>query len=81
MQENKYHTGAIITRSLYIFYPIFNCGLYCRAAHNAERLIFHDYFCSFKHYNFYKDAIQFETKDTIFLWYLLTSVVLTYVQF
>ena len=26
-----YHTPAIITRSLYISYFIFHCGLYCRA--------------------------------------------------
>ena len=26
-----YRTRAIITRGLYIFYPIFHCGLYCRA--------------------------------------------------
>ena len=30
---------AIITRGLYIFYPIFHYDLYCRAAYNAERLI------------------------------------------
>jgi hypothetical protein len=45
--------SAIITRGLYIFYPIFHCGLYCRAVYNAERLIFHDSF----------SAIQVETKD------------------
>ena len=26
-----YRTRAIISRGLYIFYPIFHCGLYCRA--------------------------------------------------
>ena len=37
-------TYAIITRGLYIFYPSFHCGLYCREAYNAEWLIFHDSF-------------------------------------
>ena len=27
----SYHTCAILTRCLYIFYPIFHCSLYCRA--------------------------------------------------
>ena len=27
----RYRTRAIISRGLYIFYPIFHCGLYCRA--------------------------------------------------
>ena len=40
----SYRTRAIITHSLYIFYPIFHCGLYCRAVYNAEQLIFHDSF-------------------------------------
>ena len=40
----NYCTCAIITRGLYIFYSIFQCGLYCRAVYNAERLIFHDSF-------------------------------------
>ena len=33
---------AIITRG----YPIFHCGLYCRAVYTAERLVFHDSFLS-----------------------------------
>ena len=41
-----YQTHAIINRRLYIFYPIFHCGLYCRAVYNAERLIFHGSFFS-----------------------------------
>ena len=43
-----------ISRGLYIFYPIFYCGLYCRAVYNAEQLIFHDFFSS----NLYKGAIK-----------------------
>ena len=41
-----YRTRAIITRGLYFFYPIFHCGLYCRAVYTAERLVFHDSFLS-----------------------------------
>ena len=40
----NYSMRAIISRGLYIFYPIFHCGLYCRAVYNAERSIFHDSF-------------------------------------
>ena len=32
-----YRTRAIITRGLYLFYPIFHCGLYLRAGYIAER--------------------------------------------
>ena len=32
----NYRTRAIITRGLYIFYPIFHCGLYCRAVSVTE---------------------------------------------
>ena len=39
-----YHIRSIISRDLYIFYPIFHRGLYCRAVYNAERLTFHDLF-------------------------------------
>jgi hypothetical protein len=39
-----YRTHAIVTCGLYIFYPVFHCGLYCRAVYTAERLIFHDSF-------------------------------------
>ena len=34
----KYHTGAIISRGLYNFYPIFHCGLYCRAISITDNL-------------------------------------------
>ena len=43
-QQSKYRTRAIISRGLYIFYPIFHCGLYCRVVYNAERLLFCDSF-------------------------------------
>ena len=33
-----YRTCAIITRGLYIFYPIFHCGLYCRAVSITDNL-------------------------------------------
>ena len=33
-----YRTRAIISRGLYIFYPIFNCGLYCRAVSITDNL-------------------------------------------
>ena len=33
-----YRTRAIISRGLYIFYPIFNCGFYCRAVSITENL-------------------------------------------
>ena len=36
--ENMYRTSAIISRGLYIFYPIFHCGLYCRAVSIADSL-------------------------------------------
>ena len=39
-----YCTRAIISHGLYIFYPIFQFGLYCRAVYNSERLIFCDSF-------------------------------------
>ena len=35
---HTYHTHAIITRSLYIFYPIFHCGLSCRAGSVTDDL-------------------------------------------
>ena len=34
-----YHMGAIISRGLYTFYPIFHCGLYCRAVQSGWYLI------------------------------------------
>ena len=33
-----YRTRAIISRGLYIFYPIFHCGLYCRTVSNTDNL-------------------------------------------
>ena len=36
--ENIYRTCAIITCSLYIFYSIFHCGLYCRAVSTTDNL-------------------------------------------
>ena len=33
-----YHMHANITRGLYIFYPIFHCGLYCRAVNITDNL-------------------------------------------
>ena len=33
-----YRTRAIITRGLYIFYPNFHCGLYCRAVSVTDNL-------------------------------------------
>ena len=42
--KNIYRMRAIITCGLYIFYPNFHCGLYCRAVYNAEWFIFHDSF-------------------------------------
>ena len=38
---NEYRTRAILSRGLYIFYPIFHYGFYCRAVYDAEPLIFH----------------------------------------
>ena len=35
----KYRTRAIITRGLYLFHPIFHCGLYLREVYTAERLV------------------------------------------
>ena len=37
-QPSIYCTRAIITRGLYIFYPIFHCGLYCRAVSVTDNL-------------------------------------------
>ena len=39
-----YRKRAIITRGLYIFYPILYYGLYFRAVYYAKRLIFNDSF-------------------------------------
>ena len=36
--QTKYRTRAIKTRGLYIFYPIFHCGLYCRAVSVTDNL-------------------------------------------
>ena len=33
-----YRTRAIINRGLYILYPIFHCGLYCRAVSVTDKL-------------------------------------------
>ena len=33
-----YHPRAIISCGLYIFYPIFQCGLYCRAVNITDNL-------------------------------------------
>ena len=38
IQQDTYHTRAIISRSLYIFYPIFHCGLYCRVVSITNNL-------------------------------------------
>ena len=38
-QKTEYHMHAIISRSLYIVYPIFDCGLYCRAVSITEKEI------------------------------------------
>ena len=35
---HNYRTPAIIIRGLYIFYPIFHCGLYCRAVSVTDNL-------------------------------------------
>ena len=35
---HTYHTRTIITRGLYIFYPIFHCCLYCRVVSVADSL-------------------------------------------
>ena len=40
--SSKYSTIATISRGLYIFYPIFHCGLYRRVVYNEEQLICHD---------------------------------------
>ena len=40
LRRSVYRTRAIITRGLYLFYPIFHCGLYCRAVYIVERLVF-----------------------------------------
>ena len=37
--ECIYRTRAFITRSLYLFYPIFHCGLCLREVYIAERLV------------------------------------------
>ena len=39
-----YRKRAIITRGLYIFYPILYYGLYFRAVYYAKRLILNDSF-------------------------------------
>ena len=36
--QNYYSTRAIMTLGLYIFYPIFHCGLYCRAVSVTDNL-------------------------------------------
>ena len=47
-EKANYRTHAIITRGFYTFYPIFHCGLYCRAVYDAEWLIIHYSFISSK---------------------------------
>ena len=37
----NYSTCGIISRGLYTFYPIFHCGLYCRAFSITDNLFFH----------------------------------------
>ena len=37
-QVSIYRMRAIISHDLYIFYPIFHCGLYCRAVNIADNL-------------------------------------------
>ena len=41
LHGSNYRTRAIITRGLYLFYPIFHCGLYFRAGYIAERFELH----------------------------------------
>ena len=36
--QSIYRTRANISRGLYIFYPIFHCGLYCRAVNTTDNL-------------------------------------------
>jgi hypothetical protein len=36
--HNRYRTHPIIGRGSYIFYPIFHCGLYCRAVSIIDNL-------------------------------------------
>ena len=38
IHATEYRTRSIITRGLYIFYHIFHCGLYCRAASVTDNL-------------------------------------------
>ena len=38
MQYVRYRTRSVITRGLYTFYPIFHCGLYCRAVSITDNL-------------------------------------------
>ena len=38
IKDYVYRTRAIIRRSLYIFYPSFHCGLYCRAVSTTDNL-------------------------------------------
>ena len=63
----------VIICSLYNFYPIFHCGLYCRAAYNAEQLSFHDSFFSS---NLYTKTEQ-KTEKTTFLLHMYYIIVAT----
>ena len=38
MAKSNYRRRAIITRGLYIFHPVFHCGLYCRAVSFTDNL-------------------------------------------
>ena len=68
IRQSRYRTRAIISRGLYNFYPIFHCGLYCRAVYNAEWLIFHDSF--------------FTTKNRISYFFAYCTYILsTYISF
>ena len=53
-----YRTRAIITRGLYIFYPIFHCGLYCRGVSVKDNLF---------------NIVYFLQKDDIMLHFTLTG--------
>ena len=52
-----YRTRANITGDLYIFFPVFHCGLYCSEVYNEDFIIFSS--------NLYKGAIQVATKNRI----------------
>ena len=65
MAFSEYRTRAIITRGLYLFYPIFHCGLYFRAGYIAERFELQGNFFEPQNRDLKKNSSKVDTKNRI----------------